>query len=132
MRHSLLPAAFVAAALTLSAAAGPVEGPKTSQIKIEAGRKGAGGELIPGRALFQVEYRGGERACVMAVGDHKPPVPMAIIVYDDKKNKVAEDYGSEEAPDYVAAFWYPPRDGRYTIEVRSAGVEYNAVFLSVR
>lgn len=117
--------------LTASAAAGPVDGPNTSRVRVEAGRE-QGSDLLPGRYVFQVEYRGGERACVIAIGDHKPPVPMAILVYDEKKAKVAEDYGSEETPDYVAAVWYPPRAGKYIIEVRSLGKEYNLVWLSVR
>lgn len=113
--------------------AGPLDGPRTFSIRVEAGHQTAGGELVPGRVRFPVEFRGGERACVVAVGDHKPPVEMGITVYDEAaRQKLAEDTGAGDAPDFVAAIWYPARDGKYVIEIRSKGKEYNEVTVTVR
>lgn len=74
---------------------------------------------------FEKAFRGGERACVIAIGDHKPAVPMRIAVYDDAKQLVAED----QYIDFVAAIWYPPRDGTYKIVVANSGMEYNKMYL---
>jgi hypothetical protein len=112
--------------------AGPIDGPHTKQVRIEAGPLGPGDKPTPGKRAFQFEFRGGERACVIAVGDHKPVVPMAIVVVDEKMTTVAEDYGSEQVPDFVAAIWYPPRTAKYTVIVQSVGKEYNEVYLTVR
>jgi hypothetical protein len=123
MTRLLVSTSLFALAVGAAAFAGPVDGPSTTAQRIEADA---------GKKVFQVEFRGGERACVIAIGDHEPPVPMAVIVYDEKMTKVAEDYGSEATPDYVAAMWYPPRTAKYLIEVRSQGKDYNKVFITVR
>ena len=108
----------------------PVEG----QRYLEGRRIGARGSIT---LLHQ--FAGGERACVIAIGDHRPVVPLKITVYDDQENVVAQDAGTEvsigERPgtaDYVAAIWYPPRDMNCRIVVESDGAEYNDVAISLK
>jgi len=112
--------------------AGPIDGPVTMRRLVEAGHKTSTGAMAPGVLRLSAEFRGGERACVVAVGDHEPVVDMGLVVYDEAGRKVAEDAGNEAAPDYVAVIWYPPRDGKYVIEIRSAGEIENRVFISLR
>jgi hypothetical protein len=71
-------------------------------------------------------FRGGERACVIVVGDHKPPSPMEVRVFDAKKRLVAE---TRADTDTAAVIWYPPVTGNYRIEVRNHGDEYNAMMI---
>src|SRR2546423_441406 len=54
-------------------------------------------------------FRGGERACVQAIGDHKEPTTLHITVVDANGTLVAEDKGRSPAPDMAAVIWYPPR-----------------------
>ena len=74
---------------------------------------------------FEDKYEGGRRACVIAVGDHKPPVDISIAVYDDAKQLVTE----VSNVDFVAAIWYPPREGTYKVVVTNSGLEYNEMYL---
>jgi hypothetical protein len=71
-------------------------------------------------------FRGGERACVIARGDHKPVVALDVTVYDKDGAEVAKDASSK---DFVAVFWVPPRTAEYRIVVRNHGVEYNDVYV---
>lgn len=89
--------------------------------------------IEPGAAFtLKVAYRGGERACVTAIGDHDPVQSLAIVVTDAQGKVVASDRGQGPAADFACAIWYPPRDGVYQIEVRNHGTIYNAVNISVR
>ncbi len=81
------------------------------------------------RVAYKESFRGGERACVIVKGDHKPVVNLEIAVYDQKGNLVAKDNGGG---DYVAAIWYPPRDGLYKIEIFNPGEAWNACYISVK
>jgi hypothetical protein len=74
---------------------------------------------------FQERFQGGRRACVIAVGDHDPPVDVGIAVYDEADRLITEEQGL----DYVAAIWYPPRDAQYKVVVKNSGLEYNAMYL---
>src|SRR5690349_10098846 len=85
------------------------------------------------------EFAGGERACVIAIGDHKPVVPLKIVVLDEANRVVAQDEGTdtrigEQAgnADYVAVIWYPPRRGTYRIVIQNAGVEYNDLYIAIK
>ena len=69
-------------------------------------------------------FRGGERACVIAVGDHNPRSPTDIRVLDAKGRLVTE---SKSPNDSVAAIWYPPVTASYRIEVENHGDEYNII-----
>ena len=71
-------------------------------------------------------FRGGERACVIAVGDHRPPKPMEIRVFDARNVLVAEALADT---DTAAAIWYPPESGEYRVEVTNLGGEYNDMMI---
>ncbi len=78
-------------------------------------------------------FRGGERAAVLAIGDHQDPsVRVQIAVFDAKGVLIAEDKGSEPASDYAGLVWYPPRDGDYRIVVRHSGVDANKVYIAIK
>jgi hypothetical protein len=100
-----------------SGGGGPLKGPHAmSKVHV----------LAKGQTEFEEVFQGGRRACVIAVGDHKPVVDIGISVYDAAKRLVAEDNGGG---DYVAAIWYPPRDAKYKIVVKNDGVEYNEMYI---
>lgn len=79
-------------------------------------------------------FRGGERAAVLAIGNHEEPgVQVHVAVFDAKGVLVAEDKGeSELAGDFVGVVWYPPRDGDYRIEVRHSGSSANNVYIAIK
>ncbi len=119
MRRSLLLACLGALSIASLATSGPVDGPKTNEVRVDLAQ-GAGGEVQPAKYRFKSTFRGGERACIIAYGDHKPVVEMAVTVYDETgKVKIAENVGSADSMDFVAVIWYPPRDTKYVIEVVS-------------
>src|SRR5688572_13485812 len=76
-------------------------------------------EEVGGDAVRKtIRFRGGERACVLAIGDHDPVVDIQVSVFDEKGNLVAEEKGNgTPVSDFVAVVWYPPRDADYRIEV---------------
>jgi hypothetical protein len=80
---------------------------------------------------FQVEekFRGGERACVIVMGDHKPVVNLGLFIYDQKGTLVTRDEGGG---DIVAVIWYPPRDATYKIKIHNPGREYNDCYISFK
>jgi hypothetical protein len=79
--------------------------------------------------VFEKEFRGGERACVIVKGDHEPVVDLSLSVYDAKGVLVARDAG---AGDYVAVIWYPPRDARFRIEIVNPGTQFNQCYISLK
>jgi len=101
--------------------AGPVHGGVGQYITLD------GGATAP--LSEPVMFRGGQRACVILIGDHDPPVPLSVRIYDEEKNLVVED-----APglDYCAAIWYPPRDGAYYIELHNGGEQWNRCWLAIK
>jgi hypothetical protein len=94
---------------------GPLKGAHTQKVRI-----GARSQME-----FEEKYNAGRRACVIAMGDHKPPVEISIAVYDDAKELVTE----ERSVDYVAVIWYSPRAASYKIVVKNTGEEYNEIYL---
>lgn len=65
-------------------------------------------------------YRGGERASVLVIGDHKEVPQLEVTVYDAKGAVVATDKTSNRlVSDMVGVVWFPPRDGDYRIVVRN-------------
>jgi hypothetical protein len=67
---------------------------------------------------FSDVFQGGQRACVLVKGDHKPPVDLKLTVHDGEGKLVGQDVG-----DFAAVIWYPPRDGTYTIRIFNPGYE---------
>jgi hypothetical protein len=82
---------FVAAAV-----AGQIDGGPLS-ISREIG-PAVGGQPTPYE--MTLSFRGGERACVVAQGDHDPVVPLDIAVYDKEDRLIAKD---ESPHDIVSA-----------------------------
>lgn len=68
-------------------------------------------ELLVGKL-----FRGGRRACVIALGTHVPGVAFEIQVFDAQNQLVARDAPGH---DFCFAQWFPPRDGEYRIVVRN-------------
>jgi hypothetical protein len=76
-----------------------------------------------------ITFKGGERACVIVEGDHRPVVDLFLTVYDADGKVVAED---RRGGDLCAVVWYPPVDGDYTLEVHNTGTVFNAISLSFK
>jgi hypothetical protein len=129
MRWVLPLSACVLPAMVAFAVASPVEGPSWSRKEVPAGTNG-GAE--PGALEYKKLYVAGQRACVIAIGDHKPVVDLEIKVYDSKGLLVAQARGKEPARDFVAVFWYPPREESYRIVISSYGTEYNKCSLAFK
>jgi hypothetical protein len=66
-----------------------------------------------------MRFRGGERASVQIAPLQGTKGSIEITVHDAKGNKIAEDKGRPDSPDFAAVFWYPPRDGEYRITITS-------------
>jgi hypothetical protein len=79
-----------------------------------------------GAAQFTNTFTGGERACVIAIGDHRPPSPMEIRVFDAKNVLIAEAHADT---DTGAVIWYPQVTAEYRIEIRNLGGEYNDMMI---
>jgi hypothetical protein len=110
----------------------PLEGPSGATKRVPQGRPGEGGKFEPGTLEFSKDFAAGQRACVIAVGDHKPVVDVEIQVYDSKQNLIAQDKGQEPAKDFAAVIWYPPTQENYRIVVLSYGKEYNEVYIAIK
>ena len=112
---------------------GPVDGTSWAEQKVPGGTQGAHGEITePGVMELKKTFMAGERACVVVIGDHDPVVDIEVKVYDSKKNLVAQDRGQAPAPDYVAVFWYPPRQETYRIVIHSYGKDYNKCSVAIK
>jgi hypothetical protein len=95
------------------------------------GKRSLGTKRIEGFSflIFKEKFRGGERACVIVKGDHKPVVDLGVYIYDEKDRLVAEDKGGGE---YVAAIWYPPRDAVYKVKIHNTGTDFNDCYISLK
>ncbi len=89
---------------------------------------------VPSEGLTMTKrFRGGERASVQVIGDHKSASVVHIAVHDDKKNLVAEDKGRElPIADIAAVLWYPPRDGDYRITISNLDSRPAKYFVAIR
>jgi hypothetical protein len=103
--------------------ASPLGGMKGYQEKVDGGTT----------KVFKVTFKGGERACVIVVGDHKPVVPLALKVEDSTGKLIGEDKGGR---DLCAVIWYPARDGEYTIHIAvphiPADEDYNLLTIALK
>lgn len=97
----------------------PIGGPRSTRDKV--------GELSE-RTIVE-RFKGGERACVIVRGDHRPVVDLELHVSDDKGRLVAKDTAGG---DLLAVVWYPPRDGNYTIKIVNHGKEYNDCYVVLK
>src|ERR1700722_16281029 len=92
-RWMLLPGVFLLGAMLWPTVltSGPIDGTKRwpnrdrGRIRIPAG--------TPGVREITERFAGGDRACVILVGDHNPPGDLGIEVYDQDNRLVAKDDG---------------------------------------
>lgn len=99
-----------------TAVAGPVDGPTSMKLRVPASKPGEIGE-----AEFTREFKGGQRAAVIIVGDHRPVVDLEVRVYETRSDSteeklVARDGGGK---DILGAVWIPARTGSYRIVIRN-------------
>ena len=89
---------------------------------------------VPAEGITTIKrFRGGERASVQVVGDHKMLAPLHLTIHDEKDKLIVEDKGAETpAGDMVAVIWYPPRDGNYRISVKNSEGRPYKYFMSIR
>jgi hypothetical protein len=103
----------------------------------------ARGELVLDRRASSLgdraRFKGGRRACVIVMGDHRPIVPIVVEVRDEQGKIVARDEPAKSAAkadalgnDVAAAIWYPPRDAYYTISIKNLGAEFNDVWIAIK
>ncbi len=136
-RHVFL-GLFALLALVPVGYSGPIDGGAFFRKTLDKMRVGEEKDLLPGTEVFYRDFVAGQRACVIAIGDHDPEVPVGISVYEFEKGKqgklVAEDLGKKndkEFQDYAAVVWYPTRTRTYLIEVKSYGRVENVVSIAV-
>ncbi len=134
MRRLLLLSVLAIAALVSRGTSAPINGPEWFKKRVEkASPDPQGGKLQPSSIAFNRTFKGGERASIVAVGDHEPIVPVGIRILDKNGDLVAQDLGAgEKTADFAGVVWYPPRDGVYTIVILNFGVEYNIVSIAVK
>jgi hypothetical protein len=99
---------------------GPVDRLKPGRARLESKERGKLGEF---------DFKGGERACVIVMGDHNPIVDLVLEIRDAEEQVVAK---YDRGGDIGAAIWYPPRDGRYSIHLYNPGKEYNEVYVVIK
>jgi hypothetical protein len=91
--------------------------------------KASGGET----QRITAKFKGGERACVIVIGDHKPVVPLQLKVEDGSGNLIGED---KNGGDFCAVIWYPPRDGEYKIGIAVPSIggeaDFNDLYVSLK
>jgi hypothetical protein len=109
------------AVVAWSVLAGPVEGPQQflgrdafvpSTKKTEIGER-----------EYQFQFKGGERASVVVIGDHRPVVDLELYVYEvneqGTEGKLVAQDGGPGLKDRVGVVWYPPRTATYRIVIRN-------------
>jgi hypothetical protein len=102
--------------------ASPLAGrPAPSERRVEANTRTA--------ILKNEIFKGGERACVIVEGDHKPVINLVLEVRDAENKLVARD---NAGGDICAVIWYPPRTGAYTIWLENKQNDYNIITLVVQ
>ena len=78
-------------------------------------------------------FRGGERATVLARGEEKSTASLQLTITDEKGNIITQANAKKMPnPAAVACFWYPPRDGDYTIEIKNANPKVNTVYVTIK
>jgi hypothetical protein len=83
-------------------------------------------EIEPGsRQRYQVEFRGGERACVIVRGKAE----LELSVYDATGNLIAKD---DAGGNFASVIWYPPRNAVYRFEIRNLGDSPNECYISLK
>ena len=92
-------------------------------------------KAVPAADVLKISksFRGGERACVLALGGQKEVANLRLEIYDPNGILVAEDKGNNSLTgDFVAVIWYPPRDGKYRIELHNPGAIANLCYIAIK
>ncbi len=109
--------------------AGPVEGSLGASVEVGHGQ--------PWKATLK--FRGGVRACAIAWARQPRGAPVSVEVRDAKDKVIGRDNpreaaGKDDAPgsDIATVIWYPPRDGEYTILVRTYGDKAAETWIAIK
>lgn len=73
------------------------------------------------------KFKGGERACVIALVLGRQESEIQITVKDAKDKVIGTDQGRR-----AAVIWYPVRDAEYKIEIRNVSKESVDCYLAVK
>jgi hypothetical protein len=121
-------------ALAAPLRSGPVDGTSWAKVQVPGGSGtiSGGSASEPGTWSLSRTFAAGQRACVIAIGDHEPIVDVEIKVYDSKNELVVKRRGAEPAPDFVMVVWYPPRQENYRIVINSYGKIDNVVSVAIK
>jgi hypothetical protein len=103
--------------------------PTAFRIRVEPRTK----QVVPKKLRF----RGGERACVIVMGDHDPVMSITVEVYELRSLESGKDgkpvaRADSGRGDLVSVIWYPPRDEEYVIIVYTDGRVYNDCYISIK
>ena len=103
---------------------------------------GRGGPVLPFKVetpqipqlasqTYTLEFRGGQRANVMAIGN--AATYIGVYIYDRDGNCVAwDDWGMPISRDDIAVDWYPQQTAPYMVEVRNNGIRVNGCKVVIR
>lgn len=79
------------------------------------------------------DFRGGEQAAVLALGQNDAPFNLEVSVFNAANELVAQDKADGTLTgNLVGVVWYPPADGPYRIEVRHPTPGVNTVYVAVK
>lgn len=98
-----------------------------------APRKFGAKENIPGLGIRSTieRFKANEPASVIISGDGD--TCLGLYIFDGNGNCVAkDDFTSPHSSDDLAVEWIPPETAPYAIEVRNAGITFNAYEFAVR
>ena len=78
-------------------------------------------------------FRAGERAAVLVRGTNHTGPGVQVSVFDADGKIVVEVKGKNPpVPDMVAAFWYPPREADYKIEIKNLDSRVNTCYVTIK
>jgi hypothetical protein len=134
MTRTLIFVGLLMLAVAMPGHGGPVDGSSWTKVQVPAGGGSiqGGNASEPGTWSLTRTFAAGQRASVIAIGDHDPVVDVEIKIYDSKNQLVVKRRGAEPAPDFVMVTWYPPREENYKIEVNSYGKVANIVSIAIK
>jgi hypothetical protein len=99
-----------------------------------AGGLHQGGLTLGARSKATLEngrlpFKGNERACVIFLCNEAPAANLAVTVYDEKDNVVAQD---DAGGPMCAAIWYPPHDAPYRIVLENKSDTQRTCYVAVK
>ena len=81
-----------------------------------------------------MKFRGGEKATVLArAGSPDSKAKLHLTISDANGKTIVEAAGKNPpSAGMVAVFWYPPRDGDYHIELKTADNEPTTCYVTIK